>query len=80
MTKGAVAQAIAKAPQLKGRHADFMKKHLIIGITFAVSAMVVAKFTVNEPRKKAYAEYYKYLSLIFLLHFFFLLYVYCLSR
>lgn len=59
MSKGAVAQAIAKAPQLKGRHADFMKKHLTIGITLAISSMVLTKLIVNEPRKKAYAEYYK---------------------
>lgn len=64
MTKGAVAQAISKAPQLKGRHADFMKKHLIIGITLSITSMILTKFIVNEPRKKAYAEYYKYVLCI----------------
>lgn len=64
MAKGAVAEAITKAPQLKGRHADFMKKHLTIGIAFSVSMMALAYFTVNQPRKKAYAEYYKYATQI----------------
>lgn len=59
MGKGAVVTAVAKMPQLKGRHADFMKKHLIIGITFATTMMLLAKFIINEPKKKAYAEYYK---------------------
>lgn len=59
MAKGAVATAVSKIPQLKGRHADFMKKHLIIGISYSVGVMLLAKFIVNEPRKKAYAEYYK---------------------
>lgn len=64
MSKGAIVQAIAKAPQLKGRHADFMKKHLTIGISLSITMMVLVKFIVNEPRKKGYAEYYKYVSQI----------------
>lgn len=59
MGKGAVVATIGKIPQLKGRHADYMKKHLIIGISWSVCMLLLAKFTINEPRKKAYAEYYK---------------------
>lgn len=62
MTKsGAVVQSANSAarPVLKGRHAVFMKKHLAIGIIYALSCVVAVKFTVNEPRKRAYAEYYK---------------------
>ncbi|XP_031620388.1 cytochrome c oxidase subunit 6C-like [Contarinia nasturtii] len=46
-------------PQLKGRHVLFMKKHLSIGIAYALATVIIAKYTINEPRKRAYAEYYK---------------------
>lgn len=46
-------------PVLKGHGAAFMKKHLFIGIGLALAGVVVAKFTINEPRKKAYADFYK---------------------
>lgn len=47
------------APQLKGRHAAYMKRHLFIGIGLAISGVIVAKLLINDPRKRAYAEYYK---------------------
>lgn len=57
---GAVLDSTSGArPQLKGRHALFMKKHLTIGILYAFATVLVAKYTINEPRKRAYAEYYK---------------------
>lgn len=46
-------------PQLKGHHAAYMKRHLYIGIAVSLAAVVIAKYTINEPRKRAYAEYYK---------------------
>lgn len=58
---GAVMESASGGPRpmLKGRHAAFMKKHLTIGILYACVWVTIIKFTVNEPRKKAYAEYYK---------------------
>lgn len=46
-------------PQLKGLHANFMKKHLFIGIASSFVAVIAAKLLINDPRKQAYAEYYK---------------------
>lgn len=62
MTKsGAVVHSASSGsrPMLKGRHAVFMKRHLAIGIVYALTCVVAVKFAVNEPRKAAYAQYYK---------------------
>lgn len=57
---GAVVESAGgPKPQLKGRHALFMKKHLSIGLLYSFSWVMLTYFTVNEPRKRAYAEYYK---------------------
>lgn len=55
------ASSIAR-PVLKGRHQTFMKKHLAIGISYAVACVIFTKLLVNEPRKRAYAEYYKWVA------------------
>lgn len=47
-------------PQLKGRHAAFMKRHLAIGIGMSLVSVVLTKIFLNDKRKLAYAEYYKY--------------------
>lgn len=52
------ASSLAR-PILKGRHEQFMKKHLTIGILYSFVCVVIAKLAVNDPRKRAYAEYYK---------------------
>lgn len=46
-------------PQLKGHHAAFMKRHLYIGIGLAITGAAMVKFLINEPRKRAYAEFHK---------------------
>lgn len=57
---GAVLQSAGGArPLLKGRHQAFMKKHLTIGLIYSCSMVVLVKLLLNEPRKAAYAEYYK---------------------
>lgn len=57
---GAVVQAVGGArPLLKGHHQAYMKKHLTIGLIISCSLVVATKFLLNEPRKAAYAEYYK---------------------
>lgn len=47
-------------PVLKGRHAAFMKKHLGIAIVTSFAAVFLTKVLVNDKRKAAYAEYYKW--------------------
>lgn len=59
MAGDAVAASSGSRPVLKGRGAAFMKKHLFIGIGLSLAAVVAAKFLINEPRKRAYAEYYR---------------------
>lgn len=58
---GEVASASGSLPkpQLKGRHALFMKKHLAIGIGMSFLSVYLTKIFVNDKRKEAYAEYYK---------------------
>lgn len=46
-------------PQLKGRHAKFMTKHLAIGIGMSLVSVWLTKVFLNDKRKEAYAEYYK---------------------
>lgn len=46
-------------PVLKGRHASFMKRHLMIGIGMSLVSVYLTKVFVNDKRKAAYAEYYK---------------------
>lgn len=46
-------------PVLKGRHNVWVKKHMAISIALSISLVLLAKFTINEPRKLKYAEYYK---------------------
>lgn len=47
-------------PVLKGRHAAFMKKHLAIAIGMSFVSVYLTKIFVNDKRKAAYAEYYKW--------------------
>lgn len=58
---GAVLESASSLsrPLLKGRHQKFMTKHLAIGIALGCGAVVATKLLLNEPRKAAYAEYYK---------------------
>lgn len=47
-------------PVLKGRHNAWVKKHLTGAIVYAFAWVIAVKILVNEPRKRAYAEYYKW--------------------
>lgn len=50
-------------PQLKGAHLAVMKKNLYVAIALSIASGIAYKYTICEPRKKAYAEFYKYVSL-----------------
>ncbi|KAG5681076.1 hypothetical protein PVAND_010542 [Polypedilum vanderplanki] len=50
--------SIAK-PQLRGLLASQIKKNLIVAGVIVTVLVTSTKFLRNEPRKKAYAEFYK---------------------
>lgn len=60
----AAQQQSLPRPQLKGRHATFMKKHLAISIGISLVAVYLTKVFVNDKRKAAYAEFYRYVLAI----------------
>ena len=60
MGSGAVLESSGGArPLLKGRHQKFMTKHLTIGLAYACASVILANLFINQPRQRAYAEYYK---------------------
>lgn len=62
---GAVMESVSNAtrPLLKGRHNAWVKKHMAIAIGYSFAWVIAVKLLVNEPRKRAYAEYYKWVSM-----------------
>lgn len=46
-------------PQLRGLLRSYLKKHLTIAVVLSVAAGYAWKALVADPRKKAYAEFYK---------------------
>ncbi|KAB5583915.1 hypothetical protein PHYPO_G00101310 [Pangasianodon hypophthalmus] len=46
-------------PQMRGLLAKRLRFHLPLAFALALSAAATFKFTVTEPRKKAYADFYK---------------------
>lgn len=59
MAKEVATSSGSSRPVLKGRHMAWAKKHLFIAIAVGFGGVIAAKLLINEPRKKAYAEYYK---------------------
>lgn len=53
------AEAATVVPVLKGRHHAWVKRHMAIAIAVSFSLVLLAKLTINDPRKRKYAEYYK---------------------
>lgn len=47
-------------PQMRGLFSSYMKKHFLIGFAFTISCGLAWKYLVMEPKKKKYAEFYKY--------------------
>ncbi|XP_069025732.1 cytochrome c oxidase subunit 6C [Embiotoca jacksoni] len=46
-------------PLMRGLLGRRLRFHLPIAFTLSIMAAVVFKYTVTEPRKRAYAEFYK---------------------
>lgn len=57
MSAGAV-QKLAK-PQLRGLYEKKTLFHLVLSVVSSIAVGVTYKYAVGEPRKKAYAEFYK---------------------
>lgn len=58
----AVAPSSGPIPRpalLKGIHHATVKRNLVAAIVSCIVASVAFKFTVSDPRKAAYAEFYK---------------------
>lgn len=54
----AAVQKLAK-PQMRGLLRSHLKLHLSIAAVGSVLSALAFKYLVAEPRKKAYAEFYK---------------------
>lgn len=53
-----VVQKLAK-PQFRGIYEKKTRFHLFLSVGLSILAGVTYKYTIGEPRKKAYAEFYK---------------------
>lgn len=54
----AAVQKLVK-PQLRGIYEKKTKFHLVLSVVLSVGVGLAYKYSVGEPRKKAYAEFYK---------------------
>nr|ALS05275.1 hypothetical protein [Tortanus forcipatus] len=56
-----MSSAVAKIskPVMRGLHVNQIKRNLIIATLFSTATSLAWYFTVNKPRKEAYANFYK---------------------
>ncbi|XP_060631643.1 cytochrome c oxidase subunit 6C [Anolis sagrei] len=54
-----MSAALLAKPQMRGLLAKRLRKHMVIAFLFATGCAASYKFGVAEPRKKAYADFYK---------------------
>ncbi|KAL8181851.1 UNVERIFIED_CONTAM: Cytochrome c oxidase subunit 6C [Gekko kuhli] len=54
-----MSSALLAKPQMRGLLASRLKKHLIAVSILSVGIIFGFKFGVSDPRKRAYAEFYK---------------------
>lgn len=61
MAGDAVAADAGRIPKpvLRGLHNATIKRNLAVAIALSVVAGIVVKVFINDPRKKAYADFYK---------------------
>lgn len=57
MSAGAVQKLVK--PQLRGLYEKKTMLHLTLSVVSSIIVGVTYKYTIGEPRKKAYAEFYK---------------------
>lgn len=46
-------------PQLRGTYEKKTKLHLVLSVALSIAVGLSYKYGIGEPRKKAYAEFYK---------------------
>ncbi|KAM4908305.1 cytochrome c oxidase subunit 6C isoform 2-T2 [Sylvia borin] len=56
--------ALLPKPQMRGLLAKRMRFHLLGAFLVSMGAATLYKFAVAEPRKRAYAEFYKHYDLM----------------
>ncbi|CAI9588804.1 unnamed protein product [Staurois parvus] len=54
-----MSQGLLTKPQMRGLLAKRLRFHVIGAFIFSLSVVALYKFGVAEPRKRAYANYYK---------------------
>ncbi|XP_055372198.1 cytochrome c oxidase subunit 6C [Condylostylus longicornis] len=54
-----VATGSSMKPVLRGLHNATIKRNLIVSLTLVTIVSTAYKFLVNDPKKTAYAEFYK---------------------
>lgn len=54
----AAVQKLVK-PKLRGIYEQKTKFHIALSVVLSIASGVAYKYTIGEPRKKAYAEFYK---------------------
>ena len=49
-------------PELRGYTSRYLRKHVLIALSLGFVSSMAYKFLVAEPRKKRYAEFYRFVS------------------
>lgn len=47
-------------PELRGYTSRFLRRHVLIGLGVGFASAMAYKFLVGEPRKRRYAEFYRF--------------------
>ncbi|XP_019406736.1 PREDICTED: cytochrome c oxidase subunit 6C [Crocodylus porosus] len=55
----AAMSSLLPKPQLRGLLSKWLRFHAVGAFLFSAGSAVIYKFSVAEPRKRAYTEYYK---------------------
>lgn len=56
----AAASGTLPKPQMRGHLKAYLQKHLAIAFGLSMAAAFAWKYAVAEPRKRRYAEFYRY--------------------
>ncbi|XP_040210710.1 cytochrome c oxidase subunit 6C [Rana temporaria] len=54
-----MSQGLLAKPQMRGLLGKRLRFHIVGAFIFSISVVALYKFGVAEPRKRAYANYYK---------------------
>ncbi|KAG9478755.1 cytochrome c oxidase subunit 6C [Eleutherodactylus coqui] len=54
-----MSQSVIPKPQMRGLLAKRLRIHMVGAVLFSVGTVLLYKYTVADPRQKAYADFYK---------------------